>query len=314
MNGTAMSKKIKIAFTSCARYESFPEQPQWSDIDNEAPDYLFLLGDQIYMDFGLPLFSKEHNGKPKHYPAAQFRKIMEEKYTRQWNEPHFKRLFEKMKQKNAVYGVWDDHDFAWNNARGSDIKQEIKDISRECFHHWMGCSTNKPEVYCHIDIPGARVIFLDNRYYASDTSLLGDAQFAFLAEKLNHPQKYTFICSGLTLTHTSESWKGYGDEYEKLCALIAQKQHIIFLSGDIHRNAFSAPTPQQNCYEIISSGLAVKYFGLPFKFDDRHNWGVIEFDANEVCVKLVSKNGSQHYRIDGNTWMHSGPQDYPLCK
>ena len=103
MNGIAMSQRIKIAFTSCARYESFPEQPQWSDIDNEAPDYLFLLGDQIYMDFGLPLFSKEYNGKPKHYPAAKFRKIMEEKYTRQWNEPHFKHLFEKMKQKNLKY-------------------------------------------------------------------------------------------------------------------------------------------------------------------------------------------------------------------
>ncbi len=309
-----MPPKIKIAFTSCARYEAFPIQPQWAAIENAEPDYLFLLGDQIYMDFGICLFSKEYNGKPRHYPAAKFRKIMEEKYTRQWNEPHFKRLFEKMKQKNAVYGVWDDHDFAWNNAHGSDVKQEIKNISRDCFHRWMACSTNEPEIYCHIDIPGARVIFLDNRYYSSDTTLLGDAQFAFLAEKLNHPQKYTFICGGLTLTQGSENWKGYGDEYEKLCALIAQKQHVIFLSGDIHRNAFSPPTAKQNCYEIVSSGLAVKYLGLPFKCDDRHNWGLIEFDENEVCVQLVNKNCSEHYRIDGNTWFPTGPKTSPLCK
>lgn len=299
-----MTQKVKIAFTSCARYEAYPYQPQWADIENENPDYLFLLGDQIYMDFGICLFSKEYNGKPKHYSADEFGRIMNEKYSRQWDEPHFKRLFEKMKKKNAVYGVWDDHDFAWNNAHGSEVPPEIKKISRDCFHKWMDCSTNRPEVYCHINIPGARVIFLDNRYYASDTTLLGDEQFEFLAEKLNHTQKYTFICAGLTLTQGSENWVQYENDYKKLCTLIAKKEHVIFLSGDIHRNEFSPPAADRNCYEIVSSGLAVKYFGLPFKFDDRHNWSLIEFDEDEILIRQVNKNGCENYRIDGRTWQH----------
>ena len=295
-----MNKKIKIAFTSCARYETFPNQPQWADIESANPDYLFLLGDQIYMDFGL--VGKERNGTPQGYSADKFRRIMNEKYTRQWNEPHFKRLFDKMKAKNAIYGVWDDHDFAWNNALGSEVPPEIRAISRECFHHWMNCSTNLPEIYCHIDIPGARVIFLDNRYYASSSTLLGTKQFEFLAAKLEHTQQYTFICSGLTLTHGSENWSKHRSDYNRLCSLIRDKKHVVFLAGDIHHNAFSPPSAERNCYEIVASGLAVNYLGLPFSFDDRHNWGMLEFDEDEILVRLTDKHGSDDYRIDSRTW------------
>lgn len=297
-----MSRKTKIAFTSCARYEAFREQPQWRDIENADPDYLFLLGDQIYMDFGYWPFGNERNGTPRRYPKEKFERIMKEKYDRQWSEPNFRHLFDRMKAKDAVYGVWDDHDFAWNNALGSKVPDEIKRISRDCFHHWMDCSTNRPEVYCHIDIPDTRVIFLDNRYYASDATLLGAKQFEFMAAKLNHPQKYTFICAGLTLTRGCDNWSKYESDYRKFCALIGQHENVIFLSGDIHRNAFSPPAADRNCYEIVSSGLAVGYFGLPFKFDDRRNWGLIEFDENEILVRLHSKSGIEDFRIDGRTW------------
>jgi hypothetical protein len=50
---------MKIAFTSCFRVEAFPQQPVWQRILDEDPDYLFLLGDTIYMDYGWPLLSKE---------------------------------------------------------------------------------------------------------------------------------------------------------------------------------------------------------------------------------------------------------------
>lgn len=308
MNPTT-PRKVKIAFTSCARYEAFPDQPHWRDIENTNPDYLFLLGDQIYMDFGYWPFDSERNGAPKRYPADKFERIMNEKYERQWNEPNFKRLFDKMQAKNAVYGVWDDHDFAWNNALGSEVPPEIRRISRDCFHRKMNCSTNHPEVYCHIDIPGARVIFLDNRYYASKASLLGAEQFEFLADKLNHPQKYTFICAGLTLTHSLDNWTRYRGDYNKLCALIEKKKHVIFLAGDIHRNAFAPPTADRNCYEIVSSGMAINYFGLPFHFDDRRNWGLLEFDEDEILVSLNRKNRSDDYRIDGHSWAYEKRQN-----
>ena len=43
----------KIVFTSCMDAERVPTQPVWDRIkDEERPDVLMLLGDQIYMDWG----------------------------------------------------------------------------------------------------------------------------------------------------------------------------------------------------------------------------------------------------------------------
>jgi len=292
--------KTKIAFTSCARYQAFPEQPQWQDIERENPDYLFLLGDQIYMDFGI--VGKERNGAPERYPLEKFTRVMDGHYRNQWNEPNFKRLFEKMKAKNAVFGVWDDHDFAWNNACGNDVKDCIKNASRELFHKWMDCSTNRPEVYCHIDIPHARVIFLDTRFYAdgkktSPRQLLGEEQFRFLEEKLNHDLPYTFICSGLTLENGTENCSKFKDDYNRLTSLIRNRKNVVFLAGDIHNNKFTPPDADRPCYEIVASGIAVNKLGLPWKIDDRRNWGLLEVDENEIAVRLVDKKGDERFLI-----------------
>jgi len=307
--------KVKIAFTSCVRYERFPDQPQWLDIENQNPDYLFLLGDNIYMDYGYRFFSKDYKGKPAKYDKELFEETMEQKYRNQWSEPHFNRLFRKMRDRNALFATWDDHDFGWNNSWGNEVKKEIKDISRAKFHQWMEkCSPNYPEIYCHLDIEHARVIFLDNRSYAdspekTNAKLLGDKQFEFLEEKLNHDKQYTIICAGLTLTHGGDNWAEFSTEYSRFCRLVEGRKDVIFLAGDIHKNKFAPPAPEtclrarRPCYEIISSGLALNYLGLPFKFDNIHNWGLLELDDDEIIVQLFNKRGKNSYRIDGKTWM-----------
>lgn len=300
----------KIAFTSCVRHDVFPYQPQWQEIEDQNPDYLFLLGDNIYMDYGYRFFSREYKGKPKTYSTELFEIMLEQKYVAQWNEPHFKRLFRKMRDKNALFATWDDHDFAWNDAWGNEISDEIKDISRTLFHKWMeNCSTNLPEVYCHTDTEQARVIFLDNRSYADspktpEGKLLGDEQFDFLRKKLEHDKKYTLICAGLTLTHGKSNWSKYKDEYARFCKLVEERENVLFLAGDIHFNKFSPPVaaslfhPPRPCYEIISSGMALNLMGLPFQFDDLRNWGMIELADDEIIVELFNKKGKDSYRID----------------
>lgn len=298
-----MTSKIKIAFTSCMRFKNFPLQPQWQNIEAEDPDYLFLLGDHIYMDYGIWPFSREPNGSPKNLSLDEFISVMDSKYSLQWNEPSFHRLFYKMKRKNAVFGVWDDHDFAWNNACGSDVDKRYKDASRELFHKWMDCSTNRPEIYHFIDIPNARVIFLDVRYYADKNSkatgqLLGDKQFEYLERALNHQQKYTLICSGLSLRSSLENWRKYKNDFKRFSKLVSTRSNVLFLAGDIHSNKFYPPSKKRPCYEVISSGFAVNFWGLPFEFDRRCNWGMITLDTNEVRIKLTDKRKSAEYKID----------------
>jgi len=302
----------KIAFTSCVNHKKFEKQPQWDDIAAQNPDYLFLLGDNIYMDYFHLFFNKERLGKPSKYDKAVFEETMSQKYKAQWSESHFSALLKQMKGK--VFGTWDDHDFGWNNAWGNEVKPEIKEISRRLFHENMQCSTNLPEIYCHIETEHARVIFLDNRYYAdspdkTNAKMLGDKQFEFLKEKLNHDKRYTIICAGLTLTYGSDNWAEFSNEYSRFCRLVEGRKDVIFLAGDIHKNKFAAPSPEtffrarRPCYEIVSSGLALNYIGLPLKIDNIHNWGLLELDADEIIVHLYNKKSKNSYRIDGKTWM-----------
>ena len=306
----------KIAFTSCARYQSHVPQLAWDDIAAADPDILLLLGDQIYMDFGLWPFTREYQGKPKHYSPAEFAAVMRRKYELQWSEPHFAALLKQMRAKNGLLGVWDDHDFAWNNAYGADTTLDAtvgmaqkRELARALFHEFMACSPQPPELYGCVDTPQARIILLDNRYHATPLTvekpeLMGQAQMDFLAAHLVHDRPYTLVAGGLTLTHSAENWSRYRNEFSRFKNLIASQQRVIYLGGDIHKNAFDAPNASgmPPCYEIISSGVCVNILGLPFEFDRRRNWTLLELDDAAVWVHQHDKNGVTRYRINATNW------------
>ena len=229
---------MKIIFTSCVRYEAFKEQKEWDYIYEQDPDYLFLLGDNIYMDYGIWPFTKEYITAPKKYSLEKFRRKMESKYINQFeNVPSFKRLIDKMRSKNGFFATWDDHDFAWNNANGLRVEESKKQTSRDLFHQYVNCSTNKPHVYYHIDTPLARVIFIDNRYESDkpgkNNQLISEEQFRFISNKLEHNLPYTILCGGITLTVSSENWCKYPSQLQRLCKLLEKKQKVLFLAGDI---------------------------------------------------------------------------------
>jgi len=309
----------RIAFTSCVRFKPGQAQTGWRDILAADPDYLFLLGDQIYMDFGLWPFSAEYAGRPKSYSPARFARVMRDKYERQWSEPNFAALLAHMRAKNGFYGVWDDHDFAWNNAYGNDASlpadaamAEKRDIARGLFHEFMACAPQPPEVYGCIDVPLTRVIFLDNRYHATpldapEPALMGPVQMDFLRRHLQHEHPYTLICAGLSLSHSSENWSRYTAEFAEFRQLLQGSQglqRVLYLGGDVHKNAFGAPAASgvPPCYEVISSGLCVNYLGLPFEFDRRRNWTLLTLQAQQVLVEQFDKSGVSRYSIAAANW------------
>ena len=294
---------MKIAFTSCTRYEAFKEQPEWQLISEQDPDYLFLLGDNIYMDYGIPPFSKEPVGCPESYSDKKFERLMKQKYHNQFSlVPPFMELVDKMRSKNGFYAIWDDHDFGWDNAKGAHISATKKKIARKLFHRYLDCSTNLPHTYYHVDTPLARVIFMDNRSDAEDKGrdrkIISDEQFTFIKKKLKHKLKYTIICGGVTLTEGSENWTNYPSQLKKLGKLLKKVENVIFLGGDIHANRFVKPkyleylnitTPVQ----LISSGMQVNYWGLGIPYDDQHNWATLELSEDNVKVRFYNKHGLQ---------------------
>lgn len=297
----------KIIFTSCSRYEAFPKQPVWKKLEDQNPDYLFLLGDTIYMDYGYWPFSKEPRHEPKKYSIEKFEKLMSQKYENQFCVPEFKSFVTKMRAKNGFYGIWDDHDFAWDNSKGKNVPKEKEKIARKLFHKYLNCSTNYPHTYYHIDTPHARVLFLDNRTDAEEESetakMLSDEQFNFIKKKLEHTLPYTLICSGLTITEGNENWKKYPNQLKKLCALIESKKNVLFISGDIHLNKFVEQQKIENTDlktppQLISSGININYLGLGICLDDKHNWGMLELNDNSVKISFYDKKGKEQKKSE----------------
>lgn len=311
-------QNCKIAFTSCARFQSHVPQTAWDDILAADPDYLILLGDQIYMDFGIWPFTREYQGRPKQYGVAEFEAVMRRKYEQQWAEPHFARLLAHMRAKQGLLGVWDDHDFAWNNAYGADATladevhmPEKRAVSRALFHEFMACAPQPPDLFGTVDTALARIILLDNRWdatplTAADPVLMGQRQMDYLADQLLHNKPYTLICAGLTMTHSGENWSRYTREFAQFRRLVQGVPGVIFLAGDIHRNAFDPPAPNglPPCYQIVSSGVCVNILGLPFEFDRRRNWTLLELGNDAVLVQQHDKHGTSRWRIDRSSWTH----------
>jgi alkaline phosphatase D len=257
------------------------------------------------MDFGYWPFSREPNESPRKLPNDEFESIMRQKYTNQFeNVPSFKRLVNKMRAKNGFYAIWDDHDFAWNDARGLRVPKRTQEISRSLFHEFVNCSTNLPHVYYHVDTEFARIIFLDNRS-ESDTNgleskIISEEQFLFLKNSLNHNLKYSIICGGISLTNGVEKWSNFKNQFIEFCKLLESHDNILYLGGDIHQNKFIKPkniigTNIMTPIQLISSGMFVNYLGVGGPFDKRHNWAVLKIENNKIHVSFRNKSGEQKH-------------------
>ena len=301
-----------IAFTSCIRREAFPDQPQWDDIAAADPDHLLLLGDQIYMDFGYWPFSHEWNGRPRDYDVATFRDVMADKYRQQWAEPHFRALYDRLRARDRIHAIWDDHDFAWNNAIGSEVDATRRQVAYDLFRERFPVSV-PGEIYQSIDTALAQVILLDLRSHAraplraagadaAASRLLGEAQFAFLErELLARPEKpFVVIGSSITLRDGDENWSCYPQDHARLMQAIADcGRRVILLAGDIHRNVFHPRGPGQPCHELIASGMAINYLGLGIAEDDRCNWGLLRlFEDGHAEATLVDRHGTNPCRLN----------------
>jgi alkaline phosphatase D len=137
---------MKVAFTSCSDPLDWQAQQVWSLIAAQQPGHLILLGDQIYMDYGAG-----HNpglGEPAGMSAIDFAAHMYLRYASQWRIMQNSGLWQVPDMK--VHGIWDDHDFAWNNAYGAGVAEpagnpmyqpvpaDKQQISRYLFRQFFG--------------------------------------------------------------------------------------------------------------------------------------------------------------------------------
>jgi len=119
----------KIAFASCMNAERCPKQPVWNEIAAKEPRALLLLGDHIYMDWGLASLADVPSAKRAWLDQSQkrrdralqaFAEEMHDRYALQWRIPEFQALVCSIEDRNNILLAWDDHDFAWNSAVGME--------------------------------------------------------------------------------------------------------------------------------------------------------------------------------------------------
>ncbi len=303
----------RVAFASCMKAKKSGDgQKVWDDALAHQPEWLILCGDNMYMDWGLSAY------EPKGWSLSKFAEEMHNRYAAQFSSERFRRLVQSI-PGNQVIGVWDDHDFAWNNCFGAESNHEMpskKKIATAFYHHYFSELNKRPladefphleipdltdppkgsdSIYRALDIGPLRVLLCDGRSWRSDHpedtksgSLLGTDQEAWLFSELSSGAGPFMLVSGSTMTGgDDQSWDYYQDFFEGRFLPMVQNKLVMFLAGDVHENRLP---PQSGTLpiEIVSSGARL---GFPLF---KRNFGVLDIQANSVSVFLY-KHGDVEY-------------------
>ena len=325
---------MKIAFTSCCDPVNDKDQIAWTNLAEQNPDILILLGDNMYMDYGLGKDSIELKA-PKDFNDTDFANVMYQKYAMQWAIPSFHAA---ISQITTIYAIWDDHDFAWNNSRGEgvDCDKELvsntkRAISKMLFELFRKALITKPPADSYLKNPypdgtdagipyigiqktillpinNVHLHLLDGRSFRPERdktkSFLGEAQQKALQNQLLKNGGIHLIASGTVL----EDWKKYNDK--KWLNSIAENANIIVLSGDIHKPSFYH---RHRIFEFTASAMAQpakitsifgkesNVFGILEIFDKTIVTNIYQWNDNKQ--ELVARKSAE---IDKMNWVLTG--------
>lgn len=316
----------RIAFGSCAEQDK--PQPIWEAVLRADPDVFVFLGDNVYGDTrevavlerkyavlgAKPGFQRlraesavmatwdDHdygeNDAGAEYPMKQ---ASREVFFRFWREPaDSPRRTRDGVYTSAIFGPPGRRvqvillDLRWNRT---PIARNIAFPDDEAYRRWATAEGKAGRA-----VPGP---------YARDPSpaatMLGEAQWAWLAEQLRQPAELRLIGSSLQVLADFpgwEAWVNYPRDHARLFQSIreAGAQGVVFLSGDTHygeltRHDANVPYP---LLDLTSSGLTEEWHvPVPnaLRVGEAHhepNFGLVEidWDARELKLGLRNVGGS----------------------
>ncbi len=314
----------KIAFGSCG-HQDHP-LPIFDRVVEHEPDLFIFLGDNIYGD-------------------TDDMEVLKAKYQMLGSKPTFQRL----KAEVPILATWDDHDFGRNDAgRHYPYKAEAKEVFLDFFGEPMATTCKDHEgiyqsYYYPVNGNMLQVILLDNRtfrdklqpyngevadqgryfydldyapYTSSDSTLLGETQWAWLKGELSKPADLRIIGSSTQFGiefNGYEAWANFPHERQRFLDLIKETQAngVIFISGDVHYAEISKLEQEDlyPIYDVTASGLSSTwYFATPNQnriegpIMDNH-FGLISIDWEqadpEVLMEIwdIHDNQRVEYRV-----------------
>ena len=246
------SKEYVIGFGSCID-QDLP-QPIWSAIEAKNVDAFMFLGDNVYGD----------------HPSGKLDKLRKSYISQSTKLP-------KWLYKKKVVSIWDDHDYGINDG-GGDFKNKRE--SQKLFLDFWQIPENDPRhkrdgLYFNelIEIDGFKInlIVLDTRFFRSklssnkspyiptdniDTTILGDEQWTWFKQVLNHDSDLILVLSSIQILateHVFEKWDLFPHERLKMMKLLDSiETKILIISGDRHKGGLYK---KGSLIELTSSSL-----------------------------------------------------------
>ena len=299
----------KIACGSC--YKPEKDNGIFKTIASDKPDVFLFMGDNIYGD-------------------TDDMKVLREKYARLTSQPDYAALAKSI----PILATWDDHDYGLNDAgREYSQRRESQAIFQDVFGFPKDDPARKTEGIYHSKMMGpegkrVQFIMLDTRYFRSglvqekingrkdyvpqtgpEATMLGDAQWKWLAGELKKPADLRVIVSSiqvLATNHRFEKWANMPDEKARFIKLLKTSDcgPTILLSGDRHLaevfklNAAESGLPF-DLFEMTTSGLT--HAGAPndpspYRVEGTYsravNYGLIDLDwsGKKPALTLHIKN------------------------
>ena len=309
----------RIVFASCAQQNE--DQSIWDQIASENPDLTLYIGDNVYGDV-----RSEDPALPE-LKAAYMRLAQSEPFAR-------------VRSMAPMLTMWDDHDYGMNDAGG---EYEHKEASEALFEYVWAIPEDdprrsRPGVYGSwiVGEDGKRVqiIMLDTRFFRSELkptdeygapgkeryvpdsdpskTMLGEAQWAWLADELQKPADLRLLVSSVQVIsegHGWEAWKMLPAERARLYKLITETDAngVIMLTGDRHSAALYRKEGVNDypLFEATSSSLNLPLRAWldpnrPFEQEPGPNrLGDMVIDANYGLVEIDWETGAVAVSIRG---------------
>jgi alkaline phosphatase D len=306
----------RIALGSCMNQDR--PVPVLATVREWEPELFIWLGDNIYGD-------------------TEDMSVLEAKYQQLGAKP----LFAQLRARVPMVATWDDHDYGVNDG---GLEYPKKAESKEIFLRFWGepdRTERRQRQGIHTSYRFAdpalnkslQVILLDTRTFrtplAKNTipsykndyrpdsnpanTFLGDAQWAWLKERLLEPADLRIVGTSIQFGHEYngwESWTNFPTEIEKMVALIRETKAngIVFLSGDVHWGELSV-LKAPGCYplhDLTASGINEEWDVLEPNHNRigqacmDHHFGFIEINwkTADPTVALSIKDGTGRARVN----------------
>jgi len=245
---------FRLAFGSCCRIQTDPEQRIWNAVRALEPDLFLWLGDNIYADSD---------------DAGAITALYGQSRTVERLEP--------LLRSTPHLATWDDHDFGFNASDGTNpIKAKALDLFKQFWANPSYGEAGNPGVYFKQHYGGVDLFVLDGRYHRTPSSakdgpektMLGATQKAWLKRELRAsraPFKVLVSGGGFSSAESdgdSDSWGAYLTERNEIFDFI--RDHgiggVLCISGDSHMGELNciprSDVGGYDIYDLCSSPLA----------------------------------------------------------